>query len=69
MNFPLTEVETKPKNLKTPWFRKRLKKCSKTKQRLYIKFLKSKALKLKQYIRTKKLFSKAQSKVKEKLIC
>ena len=42
-NFPLTEIEIKPKNLKTPWFSKGLKKSSKTKQRLYIKFLKSKS--------------------------
>ena len=43
MNFPLTEIEIKPKNLKTPWFSKGLKKSSKTKQRLYIKFLKNKS--------------------------
>ena len=43
VNFPLTEIEIKPKNLKTPWFNKVLKKPSKTKQRLYIKFLKNKS--------------------------
>ena len=43
MNFPLTEIEIKPKNLKTPWFSKGLKKSSKTKQKLYIKFLKNKS--------------------------
>ena len=45
VNFPLTEIEIKPKNLKTPWFSKGLKKSSKTKQRLYIKFLKNKSAK------------------------
>ena len=41
VNFPLTEIEIKPKNSKTPWFSKGLNKSSKTKQRLYIKFLKN----------------------------
>ena len=45
MNFPLTEAEIKPKNLKTPWSSKGLKKSSKTKKGLYIKFLKSKSTK------------------------
>ena len=43
MNFPLTEIVIKPKNLETPWFSKELKKSSKTKQRLYIKFLRYKS--------------------------
>ena len=43
MNFTLTEIEIKPKNLKTPWFSKEIKKFSETKQRLYVKFLKSKS--------------------------
>ena len=38
VNFPLTEIEIKPKDLKMPWFSRELKKSSKTKQRLYIKF-------------------------------
>ena len=42
MILPLTEIEIKPKNLKTPCFIKKLKKSSKTKQRLYIKFLENK---------------------------
>ena len=41
MHFLLTEKEIKLKKLKTSWFSKGLKK-SKTKQRLYIKFLKNK---------------------------
>ena len=40
MNFPLTEKEIKFKNYETPWFSKGLKKSSKIKQRLCIKFLK-----------------------------
>ena len=43
VNFPLTEIEIKPKNLKTPWFSNGLKKSFKTKQRLYINFLKNKS--------------------------
>ena len=38
MNFALTELEIKLKNLKTLWFSKGLKKSFKTKQRLYINF-------------------------------
>ena len=38
MNFPLTEIRIKPKNLKMPWFSKGLKKSSKPKQRLYFIF-------------------------------
>ena len=43
VNFPLTEIEIKPKNQKMPWFSKGLKKPSKTKPRLYVKFLKNKS--------------------------
>ena len=39
VNFSLTEIAIKAKNLKTPWFSKGLKKSSKTQQRLYIKWL------------------------------
>ena len=42
MNFALTELEIKLKNLKTLRFSKGLKKSFKTKQRLYINFLKKK---------------------------
>ena len=44
MNFIFIEIEIKPKNLKTPWFSNGLKKYSKTKQRLYIKFSKNKSV-------------------------
>lgn len=40
--FSVTEIEIKAKKLKTPWFSKGPKKLSKTKQRLYIEFLKNK---------------------------
>ena len=33
----MNEIKIKPKNWKTPWFSKELKKSSKTKQKLYIK--------------------------------
>ena len=65
-NFPLTEIEIKPKNLKTPWFSKWLKKSSKTKQRLYIKFLKNKSAKSEEkYKNYKNLFEKFKIKSKK----
>ena len=39
----MTEIEIKPKNLKTLWFSNGLKKSPKTKQCLYIKLLKNKS--------------------------
>ena len=66
MNFPLTETEIKPKNLKTPWFSKGLKKSSKTKQRLYIKPLKMKSAESKEkYKNYKNLFEKLRIKSKK----
>ena len=49
MNFPLTEIETKPKNLKALWFSKGLKKS----------FQKTKMLNLKKNIKTTKIFLKS----------
>ena len=40
VSFPLSEIEIKPKNLKKSWFSKGQKK-SKTKQWIFIKFLKN----------------------------
>ena len=58
-NFPFTEIKMKPKNLKTPWLGKGLKIFSKTRQRLYIEFLKSKKYwRWKKTLRTTKIFSK-----------
>ena len=66
MNFPLTKIEIKPKNLKTPWFSKGLKKSSKTKQRLYIKFLKNKSAESEEkYKNYKNLFEKLKIKSKK----
>ena len=66
MNFPLTELEIKAKNLKTPWFSKGLKKSSKTKQRLYIKFLKNKSAESEEkYKNYKNLFEKLKIKSKK----
>ena len=43
VNFPLTEIKIRQKNLKTPWFSKGLQKSSKTKQILYIRLKKNKS--------------------------
>ena len=40
--FPLKEVSIKTKDLQTPWMSRGLKKSSKQKQKLYIKYLKEK---------------------------
>ena len=56
MNFPLTEIEIKPKSLKTPWFSKGVSKSSKTKQRLYIKFLKNKSAESEEKYKNYKIF-------------
>ena len=41
VNFPICEFILRDKDIKSPWISKSLKKSSKTKQRLYIKFLKT----------------------------
>ena len=43
-NFPICKYILKDKDIKSPWISKGLKKSSKTKQRLYIKFPKTKTL-------------------------
>ena len=66
MNFPLTEIEIKPKNLKTLWFSKGLKKSSKTKQRLHIKLLENKSAESEEkYKNYKNLFEKLNIKSKK----
>ena len=66
VNFPLTETEMKPKNLETSWFSKGLKKSSKTKQKLYIKFLKNKSAESEEkYKNYKNLFEKLKIKSKK----
>ena len=65
VNFPIREYILKDKNIKSPWISKGLKRSLKTKQRLYIKFLKTKTVedesKYKDY---KSLFEKLRKKVK-----
>ena len=43
-NFPIREYILKDKDIKSPWITKGLKKSSKRKQKLYIKYLKTKTL-------------------------
>ena len=55
-----------PKKLKTPWLSKELKKFSKTKQRLYIKFLKNKSSESEEkYKNYRNLFEKLKRKSKK----
>ena len=62
----MTEIEIKPKNLKTPWFSKGLKKPSVTKQRLYTKFLKNKSAEYEEiYKNYKNLYEKLKKKLKK----
>ena len=62
-NFSICEYILKDKDIKYPWISKGLKKSSKTKQRLYIKFLETKTpedeSKYKNY---KSLFEKIKKK-------
>ena len=43
-HFPLKDFQIEAKELQTPWISKGLKKLSKQKQKLYIKFLKDKSI-------------------------
>ena len=65
INFPIREYILKDKDLRSPWISKGLKTSSKKKQRLYIKFVKSKSpedgLNYKTY---KRLFEKLTKKAK-----
>ena len=66
VNFSLTEVEIKPKNVKTPWFSKGLKKASKTKEGLYINFLKSRSTESEEkYKNYKSLFEELKIRLKK----
>ena len=57
--FPIREYILKDKDIKSPWISKGLKKSLKTKQRLYIKFLKTKTLEDEsKYKNYKNVFSK-----------
>ena len=62
----MTKIEIKLKNLKTPWFSKGLKNSSKTKQRLYITFLKHKSAESEEkYKNYKNSFEKLKTKSKK----
>ena len=63
--FPIREYTLKDKDIKRPWISKGLKKSSKKKHRLYIKFLKTKTLEDEFNYKTyKSLFEKLRKKLK-----
>ena len=64
-NFPIWEYILKDKDIKSSWISKDLKKSSKKKQRLYIKFLKTKTPEDEFNYKTyKSLFEKLRKKAK-----
>ena len=64
-NFPIREYILKDKDIKSSWISKALKKSPKEKQRLYIRFLKTKTLENEFKYKTYKiLFKKLRKKVK-----
>ena len=61
--FPMHKYILKDKNIKSPWINKGLNKSSITKQRLYLKFLKTKTLEDEsKYKNYKSLFKKQRKK-------
>ena len=64
IHFPLKTVKIKKKNLMNPWMSKGMKKSSKMKQKLYIKYLKDSKLK-QEYLDYKNLFEKMKVKAKQ----
>ena len=66
IHFPLKDFQIKVKNLHGPWINKGLKKLSKQKQKLYIKFLKNKSIQNEQIFKNyKHLFEKLIQKAKQ----
>ena len=66
VNFPIIEFTLTKKGLNSPWITKGLKKSSKTKQKLYIKFLKTKNLENEMnYKNYKNLYEKLRKKSKK----
>ena len=64
-NFPIREYILKDKDIKSLWISKGLKKSSKTKQRLCIKFIKTKTLEDEsKYKNYNSLFEKLREKAK-----
>ena len=69
-NFPLKKHFIKNKDLMTPWMTKGMKKSSKQKQRLYVKYLNYKTgVAENEYKSYKNLFEKLRKKSKKKLLC
>ena len=65
-NFPIRKYILKDKDIKSPWISKGLKKSSKKKQRLHIKFLKTKTPEDEFNYKTyKSLFEKLRKKAKK----
>ena len=65
-HFPIEKKTVKIKDIKTPWFSKGMKKSSKQKQKLYIKYLKKKTYETEmQYKNYKNLFEKLKRKAKQ----
>ena len=65
VNFPIREYILKNKDIKSPWICKGLKNSSKTTQRLYIKFIKTKTLEDEsKYKNYKSFFEKLRKKAK-----
>ena len=68
VNFPFTETEMKPKNMRMPWFSKGLKKSSEAMPRLYIKFLKYNGAEVEEKKKElQKSFRNPKNKIKETL--
>ena len=68
-NFLIGEYILKDKDIKFTWISKRLEKFSKKKQKLYIKFLKTKTLEDEfKYKNCKSIFEKLRKKLKEDII-
>ncbi|XP_065667204.1 uncharacterized protein LOC136087699 [Hydra vulgaris] len=65
-NFPLREIILNAKDISCPWITKGIKKSSKIKQKLYVKYLKNKSDKHKNnYTAYKNLFEKLRKKAKQ----
>ena len=64
--FPMNKMKIKTKDLESPWITKGIKKSSKKKQRLYLKFLKKRNEKTKkEYQDYKKLFESIKKRSKK----
>ena len=64
--FPMNKMKIKTKDLESPWITKGIKKSSKKKQRLYLKFLKRRNEKTKkEYQDYQKLFQSIKKRSKK----